>query len=538
MAIRVPIISDFDEKGVNRAIQSFSKLKTDLAAADGAMGKFKVASGAAFSFAKANAVAFGTAAAAAVAGFVVKSVTDFQKLTLEVGKFSAATGVSVDAASRLIEVLSDLGINSDALQTGLNKLNRAAADGATAFADIGAQIARTSGGAVDTQQTFLNVIDALNRIQDPALRAQAATKLLGKGWQELAMLVEGGSKKLIAAMKAVENQDLRTPEQVREALKLQAQIEQLKDSFSELGKELGKTLIPIVLDFVQAINAVIGAARNAGDVEIFGIKVSTIAKLSMAAKFPLVAMGQAIDYLNGETAKNVPVTDEMARVWAEGSQAMIDGYMAANGLTGEMLDLESATEAAKDEWNRLKAVLSLEYQMLTIQQDIDGFYAKWTQAMADGTFDAIEYQKELINIQLALLGIGAETDGLRGKLAEKFKFLVDTAQLQRALDLINAVKRGLRELKNPSGPGSGDEILMSKIPAMAAGGIVTGPTVALIGEAGPEAVIPLDRLGGMGGNITINVSGSVISENDLIETIRRGLVNAQRSGSQLVYSNS
>lgn len=38
--------------------------------------------------------------------------------------------------------------------------------------------------------------------------------------------------------------------------------------------------------------------------------------------------------------------------------------------------------------------------------------------------------------------------------------------------------------------------------AMAAGGIVTSPTVAMIGEAGPEAVIPLDRAGRHGGRST------------------------------------
>jgi hypothetical protein len=45
---------------------------------------------------------------------------------------------------------------------------------------------------------------------------------------------------------------------------------------------------------------------------------------------------------------------------------------------------------------------------------------------------------------------------------------------------------------------------------MATGGIVTGPTNALIGEAGPEAVIPLSKfnLGGGGStyNITVNAS--------------------------------
>jgi hypothetical protein len=49
------------------------------------------------------------------------------------------------------------------------------------------------------------------------------------------------------------------------------------------------------------------------------------------------------------------------------------------------------------------------------------------------------------------------------------------------------------------------------IPMLAAGGIVTSPTLAMIGEAGPEAVVPLSRAGefGMGGgnNVTIHVNG-------------------------------
>jgi hypothetical protein len=46
------------------------------------------------------------------------------------------------------------------------------------------------------------------------------------------------------------------------------------------------------------------------------------------------------------------------------------------------------------------------------------------------------------------------------------------------------------------------------IPMLADGGIVTSATLAMIGEKGPEAVIPLDRMGQMGGNnVTINVNG-------------------------------
>jgi hypothetical protein len=46
------------------------------------------------------------------------------------------------------------------------------------------------------------------------------------------------------------------------------------------------------------------------------------------------------------------------------------------------------------------------------------------------------------------------------------------------------------------------------IPMLAQGGIVTSATLAMIGEKGPEAVIPLDRMGQMGGNnVTIHVNG-------------------------------
>ena len=52
---------------------------------------------------------------------------------------------------------------------------------------------------------------------------------------------------------------------------------------------------------------------------------------------------------------------------------------------------------------------------------------------------------------------------------------------------------------------------MPNIPMLAAGGIVTSPTLAMIGERGPEAVIPLtgpNAGGGMGGNtVNINVNG-------------------------------
>jgi SLT domain-containing protein len=54
---------------------------------------------------------------------------------------------------------------------------------------------------------------------------------------------------------------------------------------------------------------------------------------------------------------------------------------------------------------------------------------------------------------------------------------------------------------------------------MATGGIVTSPTFALIGEAGPEAVIPLSKMGSMGGGITVNVNGG--DPQAVVDALRR-----------------
>ena len=57
------------------------------------------------------------------------------------------------------------------------------------------------------------------------------------------------------------------------------------------------------------------------------------------------------------------------------------------------------------------------------------------------------------------------------------------------------------------------------------GGIVTGPTLAMIGERGPEAVIPLSGRGGGMGNYTINITGGLGSSAE----IGTAVVNAIRA---------
>jgi hypothetical protein len=82
--------------------------------------------------------------------------------------------------------------------------------------------------------------------------------------------------------------------------------------------------------------------------------------------------------------------------------------------------------------------------------------------------------------------------------------------------------RRLVELKERFGDFNLGDI---NIPGFADGGIVTRPTLAMVGEKGPEAIIPLSQMGGMGGGVTVNVTGGLSTSAE----IGQAVVNAIRA---------
>ena len=78
----------------------------------------------------------------------------------------------------------------------------------------------------------------------------------------------------------------------------------------------------------------------------------------------------------------------------------------------------------------------------------------------------------------------------------------------------------LQDERNAPGLTSAIDRVLTGIPQLARGGLVTAPTVALIGEAGPEAVVPLSNMGAMGAtyNITVNTGAD---PNSVVAAIKR-----------------
>lgn len=71
--------------------------------------------------------------------------------------------------------------------------------------------------------------------------------------------------------------------------------------------------------------------------------------------------------------------------------------------------------------------------------------------------------------------------------------------------------------------GTGKSMQVSTIPMFAEGGIVNSPTIGMIGEAGPEAIIPLSQMGNIGGGTTVIINNPEFRSRDDEDRLRRML---------------
>jgi hypothetical protein len=139
------------------------------------------------------------------------------------------------------------------------------------------------------------------------------------------------------------------------------------------------------------------------------------------------------------------------------------------------------------------------------------------------------YQGGIDTAQKMVDGIQTELDKLTPKLMAKMDALA--AKMKRTVDIDVRVSETVSRVVA--------SIAMGGIPKMAEGGIVSKPTLALIGEgAGPEAVIPLSKLGNMGGggDVNINVTGGLATSAEIGQSVVNALRAYSRSAGPLALN--
>ncbi len=523
MAIRIPIITDLQDKGIKDAKKAFGDFKKAVNNAEGGLGKFKAGSSAIFDAVKANAVTFGIAAGAAVVGFAKTSITAFQDVALAAGKFADATGLAVEDASRYIEVAGDLAIPVDAVEGAIGRLNRTIGSNPDVVRDLGVDLVYLKDGSVDVNKTFLNTIERLKEIKDPAEKAKVAAKLLGKGWQSMSELIEMGADDLKKSLKGVGDAQVVDADELRKAKEFRDTMDDFGDKAKALAINLGEFLVPIISDIVkliddtvtglgdmynylqkkwdqtyfasawddinETVNMVVSDIK-VGFSDIFGMFSDNSEAIPVFAEDMRTAREDTDDFKDSIKKARLDAVIPFNNAVDGMSTALINADNAWKILTGT-LDREVALDNAKTDLAELEAAAKLAFGS-GAQADIDNYEAKAAEfagvlAAISGTMDSISSKEVLI----------------------RFK----TQGPAAALELAGYLARGAEY----GGLSEYDALTLAGISGRRAmGGPVMGGGTYLVGEKGPELftpgtsgnITPNGAFGGGGNTITVNVQGA------------------------------
>ena len=224
-------------------------------------------------------------------------------------------------------------------------------------------------------------------------------------------------------------------------------------------------------------------------------------------------------YANWEKVKDFFQSDWGMVIGAVGGLGATIIYIIANW---DKLKL-SALEAAKAIVDGVKWV----NEVLGIQNDaLKNSDATLGQMIEDTKTDISTNQQlttSINDVSTAIDGVGSSVDATTQKLST---MQASAEAAMQALYGDNTITNDVTGHANSYllSQGYVQDSSGSLVPAMASGGIVTSPTMAMIGESGPEAVIPLSNGGSFGGSTTVNnftIQGSVMTENDMAGFIRR-----------------
>lgn len=442
---RISVLIDVAVEGANRSLKSF---RQSIADADGAAGKMKAGVSGAMDSVKANAGNLAMAGGAALIGFGVKAVGAFQETALEAGKLSDSLGLTTEEASRMMEVSGDLGIGVGALETSLGKMNLAAARTPDRFAAIGASIAKNVDGTTNVQQTFLNAVDAINKIPDATKRADAASRIFGKGWREISELIGRGSGELKRNLEDVADSKVISEKEVAQAREFRDRLDELNDSVSDITVAIGGALVPALTDAAEGFLGIKSAAEEVGDA--LGPVDDALIKVVKTSYDWLNPVGQARTLLGffSDSADDATTATESfeARMYTmQGASrdlgTELEDTAGAYGEFAQGMIRESKRVADKltADWDRITGKISDEQAWLSVTDQIGALEGAWLDAMAQGEGAYSGFRQQQLDAQMAVAEYIQEVGGIPPEKVTAINALIDEGKFAEAVALLDAL---------------------------------------------------------------------------------------------------
>lgn len=413
--------------------------------------------------------------------------------------FSAA-GYNVKDAALYMGVMANNGIDADkaanSLKTGIARLVSPSAEGAKMMDKLNLSITNTDGTMKDSAQVQAELNAAFSQLSESEQIA-AASAIFGKNqmapWLALINTAPSDVNKLSTAL----NKE-GTAMEMQSAMMsgFAGSIEKLKSGLDVAATSLGEALAPVILKVANGIQKLVDWFNNLSPrmqkiIAIVGTLVAAIGPVLLIIGTLASSVGSIISLVGmvGPAIAGV--------VAALGPVILIIGAVVAAGVL------------LYKNWDTIKA------KAIAFKDAVIAAFENFKTKVST-TFNNIK-TAIVTPIQTAINTVKGIIDRIKGW------FPINIGRIFSNVKLPHFKLSGSFSLKNMTVP-------KISIDWYKTGGIFDSPSVIGVGEAGAEAVVPLDKfwdkLDNMSGetNIVININGSNKDPREIAEEVKRVLI--------------
>lgn len=454
-------------------------------------------------------------------------------------------GLSIEQASILMGQLEKSGVNAETVMQGMRKaLKNAAKDG------------------IPLEEELARVQDAILNAETSTEGLQAAYEVFGKSGDQMYAAIKSGTVDLTALADASIDASGAVSKTFEGTLTPAKQFQVVLNELKLLGYNIANSVLPYInkglsalVSFVEKVNAkwqtlapgtqklIIGIV---GAIALIGPALSVAGRIMMVFSTILTNLstviglvGKALTFLAANPvvliiAGIVALVAAFVMLWKK-SEAFRNFFINlwTNIKTFLVNTWNSIVSVFSSAWARIKAIFTgvrdffanaFGGAMAAIRQKFAGWAAFW-----GGLWQSVKDK---------FVGIGqAIGDAISGAVKSGINSVISLVEkiINKGIDLINGAIKLANKL-----PGVDVGLLGSlSLPRLAEGGVLNHARAVVAGEAGPEAIIPLDKLfgqmdkmadtiAGAGQGVVINVYGSDgMSVTELAAAVERRLIAAQ-----------
>jgi hypothetical protein len=432
------------------------------------------------------------------------------------GKLSTRTGIAADKLLAYVNAGKLADVSQSDLETGLRTLARTqveASEGVATYADayakLGVAVKNQDGTLKDSDQLLSDIADRFQDLPNGPEKAAVAMDIFGRSGQKMITLLNGGSEALDEFGFELSENFARNSETFNDNLtKVGIEMDRLK---MQILDDLLPGLIELSEGFIDLTKTIRGAAGAFA--KFFGIGDDAMIRkntlLIQGTNKALAQYRRNLKELKAETGPDIL-----------GQRAAV-----IRNIEATVAELERKREVLRNEINRATRV---SVEPAAVVPEVRERFRQITKPVKDEKEQPEEKQQKVTKAVKETKAATVELDNA----TDKYKITLDqvkdvlanqiTSAIEGLIDGTKSLGESLSGLLKTfdsmflrSGVGSlfsqifpsakGNVFAQNGIVPYAKGGYIGRPTMALMGEAGPEAVLPLRR--GRGGRLGVETSG-------------------------------